>query len=256
MLRTPRTLVVQSYKKDDVPLWIARCQQSVEHWANQNRFTYFLLGDELFDYNPTWFQQKIGDRKPILSDLARLLYIKEALDNFERVLWLDIDVLIFAPSQFLIAPTPYLFGEERWIQPHKKGWKIYKNACNAFCQFERGNPFLDFYIDTILRIIKRADPNYIAPQMIGPKLLSALHSAVTLPLTTHVGSASPWLIRELAGGKTDLLSKVCRSLGDTPCVALNLCHSLVQAPTSEESIVLAMDCLISYGALLSPKTVS
>ena len=183
----------------------------------------------------------------IRSDLARLLYTKESLKEYERVVWFDIDCLIFAPKLMTLREDLYLFGQERWIQPHqKKKWKIYKNACNAFFQFRKGNPFLDFYIDTAKKIIKKAHPDHIAPQMIGPKLLTALNNVVMLPLTTMVGSASPWLLEECANGGGPLLSRVAQSIHTEPCAALNLCNTLIE---DEDSLQQSIDFLKKYGGI-------
>lgn len=241
-----RTLVFQSYKQH-LPVWLRFCQQSVQLWSTSSGYDYALIGDNIFNFNPSWFDRKVHDRLPIRSDLARLLYTKAALKHYERVVWMDIDCFIFAPEQFVLQNTPYLFGHERWIQPHpKKGWKIYKNVCNAFFQFQRNNTFLDFYIESAQKMIQRVDKNHIAPQMIGPKLLTALHNIVQLPTTTMVGSASPWLIQECASGEGPLLKQVENSIHQAPCVAFNLCSSLFE---EEKTLRLAIRFLQEYGPI-------
>ena len=222
------------------------CQQSVQSWTQAHGYTYRFVGDEIFSRNPPWFNQKMRNRLPIKSDLARLLYSKEALAQYDRVVWFDIDCFVFAPEVLTLRDTPYLFGQERWIQPHKKGWKIYKNVCNAFFQFSHDNAFLDFYIDTAQRLSKNIDSKHIAPQFIGPKLLSALHSAITLPVSTMVGSASPWLMKECAEEKTMLLNRVAQSIATDPCGALNLSNSLIDNSASTEK---AIRFLTHHGAI-------
>lgn len=236
------TLVVQSYKSK-FPIWLRKCQESVRNWAKIHGFDYVFIDDAIFSRNPDWFNRKVHNRLPIKSDLARLLYMKERLLDYPRVIWLDIDTFVFAPHHFILNESPYLFGEERWIQPHKKSWRIYKNACNAFCQFQRGNAFLNFYIDTAQRMIKEIDPNHIAPQIIGPKLLTALHRAITLPLTPMVGSASPWLIQECAQQKSRLLNRIAHTLRHQPCAALNMCASLAE---DEPILEAAMTYLLRF----------
>ena len=186
------------------------------------------------------------------SDLARLLYTQSALHQYDRVVWMDIDCFIFAPEYLILQDEPYTFGQERWIQPHpKKGWKIYNNVCNAFFQFQRNNPFLLFYIETAKKMIHRVDKKYIAPQMIGPKLLTALHNIVQLSTTTMVGSASPWLVQECAQGGGPLVQKVEQSIHQVPCSALNLCNSLVE---EESTLLSAMAYLKDHGPIGSQKT--
>jgi len=240
-----QTLVFQSYR-EKMPQWMRLCQRSVQDWTQSQGYDYRYIGDEIFSRNPPWFNQKMDNRLPIKSDLARLLYAKEALKEYSRVVWFDIDCFIFAPTHVSLHHCPYLFGQERWIQPHKKGWKIYKNVCNAFFQFSQDNAFLDFYIDTAIRLGQNIDATCIAPQFIGPKLLSALHSAVTLPISTMVGSASPWLLTECAQNKTYLLKRIAQSIKKEPCGALNLSNSLIEDPMHIERAMLFLD---RYGAI-------
>jgi hypothetical protein len=227
------TLVYQSFREYNIPSWIQSCLDSVKNWAILKGFDYHKSGDEFFDDIPVWFRAKVGTRMPILSDWARLFYAQNALHSYQRVIWLDADVFLFAPHAFQLPDESYAFGHERWVQPHKKGlrygWKIYKNVCNAFCLFQRGNSFLDFYLHACERTIHRVHPDFIAPQIIGPKFLSAIHHSFQLPLTQQLGSASPYLISDLA--HHDISDKsayhAMRTHLDTPCVALNLCHSLL-----------------------------
>ena len=244
------TLVFQSYKQK-LPYWLHLCQQSVQSWSANHRYDYAFLGDDIFHFNPPWFDIKVHDRLPIRSDLSRLLYTQSALHQYERVVWMDIDCFVFAPDHLILKNEPYTFGQERWIQPHpKKGWKIYNNVCNAFFQFQRKNPFLLFYIETAKKMIQRVDKNHIAPQMIGPKLLTALHNIAQLSTTTMIGSASPWLIQECAQGGGPLVQHVEKSIVKTPCAALNLCNSLFE---EEGTLLKAMAYLKEYGPIGSKK---
>jgi hypothetical protein len=253
-----KTLVYQSFRRERVPSWVEICLKSVSEWASMSGFDYHLIGDEIFDLNPSGFNEKVKERGPIKSDLARLKYAQRALSAYERVIWLDADALIFHPERFVIDEEPSsLFGRERWVQPHRKGvrygWKIYKNVCNALCVFKRGDPTLAFYAQTAEKIILRADPQYIAPQMIGPKLLTALHSIAHLEVTDLLGSASPHVLSDLSRGDGGALSALRDALEGTSCVALNLCGSLSDAPSYEgevitiETIERAIERLLSVG---------
>ena len=173
------------------------------------------------------------------------------------MIWLDADTLIFNPHAFTLPQGQFGFGQERWVQPvaaksnhhtQRRKWKIYRSACNALCYFEKDNPFLDFYIYTCQSIIRRVDPNHIAPQMIGPKLLTALHTIAQFPLTTSIGSASPHLIVDLSMGEGEAINKHRQDvLNGQPEAGLNLCHSLIDSPTyrdvlmSENHLLTAVD---------------
>jgi hypothetical protein len=109
------------------------------------------------------------------------------------------------------------------------GWRTFSNLCNAMCAFERGSPVLPFYLYASLDMIRRVDPEHIAPQMIGPKLLTALGNLTTLPSTHLLGSASPHLLADLARGEGEALSYLIKERERSPqeqSAALNLCASL------------------------------
>lgn len=245
--QTSSTLVFQSHHslEDD---WLKRCVESVKSWSQLQGFDYQWMGDEFFEINPHWFNEKVRGRGPILSDLARLRYSQRMLKSYTRVIWFDADIFLFKPLEFLIPSQSYLLGRECWVQPHKKGlrfgWKVYRNLCNAFLMFERENPLLDYYLHACERIIQHADPNWIAPQMIGPKFLTALNSISPLYFTDQIGSASPHLLRDLAQFSTgenqhDLpaLEQMRQTLGHIQCCGLNLCGSLVGHPAYDSTLI-------------------
>jgi len=85
---------------------------------------------------------------------------------------------------------------------------------------------LPFLTETVASIIRRADPDNIAPQMVGPKLLTALHSLYEFDLLPNVGAVSQEVARDISsrGGPalTMLLDKT-----PVPLQAVNLCSSLM-----------------------------
>ena len=235
---TQSTLLFQSFHAGPRPAWLKLCLESAEQLAAQRGWAYEFVGDELFDLLPPWFANKVRGRGPILSDLARLLASRDRLREYDRVIWLDADVLIFAPQHFTLPQGSFGFGRERWVQPKDKGsrWRVHRNVCNALCYFERDNPFLEFYIYTCQSTIRRADSDYIAPQMIGPKLLTALHNLSNFPLTECVGSASPDLLIDIMMNGGSALDRYLNrpeqtvTEGHQNCdieAGLNLCHSLI-----------------------------
>ena len=211
-----KTLVLQSAQPQRAQ-WLDTCLTSVESWAAQANYSYRFIGDELFDQVPDWYMRKVAGRMPIASDLGRLLWIKNLLDEGEAdtVIWLDADVLVFAPALLKIAPvSSCVFGQELWIQKNlskgsaksgekprrqKGNWQARKNVHNALAAFRKGCPVLPFLIEVIQRMMRRVDANFIAPQMMGPKLLSNLHNLADFELMPSVGALSPDVILDLAG---------------------------------------------------------
>ena len=231
---TVSTVVIQSYRTEAVPIWIETCMQSVRDWALRARFSYEFVGDEIFDLLPDDYRQVAAGRTPVLTDLGRLLLVRRALEGrFDRAIWVDADVLVFS-ADFLSVPGTmnYAFCREIWVQPNGRrpyALKCYRNVHNAFCFFERGNPFLDFYIHACERIVKAAAgqmPNQIA----GTKFLTAIHNMFGLPLLETVGMFSPLVVQDVAAGNGTAAACLRREIPG-PLAAANLCSSLFGGET-------------------------
>ena len=102
------TIIIQSYRTP-MPSWMRICQKTVQAWAQRNCYTYGFIGDDIFDNNAPWFNEKLIERLPMRSDLARLLAIKDYLKTYDRAIWLDIDTLIFAPDEFILVDEVWVF---------------------------------------------------------------------------------------------------------------------------------------------------
>ncbi|MEQ9568468.1 MAG: hypothetical protein RLN85_22090, partial [Pseudomonadales bacterium] len=175
-------------------------------------------------------------RKVILSDLARLKAIRALMsEGYERVVWLDADMLVFRPEQFKLPaigqlPEGYMLGREVWVQSradNPQKLQAYKKVHNAFLLFDHQNSFLDFYIDQAERMLLNAGLS-VPDQFVGPKLLTALHNVIQCPLMETVGMLSPAVILNLLteGHNTCALNLLIKR-SPAPLVAANLCGSSV-----------------------------
>jgi hypothetical protein len=220
------TVVFQSHSPRGVPAWIQTCLRSVRDWAAGCGHGYRCFGDEIFGRLPPGFRDKTAGRPSTQADLGRLLLARELLEEVERVIWLDADVLVFAPGGLdCDIPSPYAFGREIWVQEDSRGGlRAYRNVHNAVCLFERHNPFLEFYIHSAERLVTLNDGGF-PPQFIGPKFLTAQHNIMKLPLIETLGMASPLVLRDLAGGSGEALD-LQRAEQPRPLAAVNLCSSL------------------------------
>src|SRR4029079_13839139 len=93
-----QTLVIQSYRTRDVAAWISACLRSVQAWAAAAGYRYEFVDDRLFDYAPAWVRERCGKQLLPITDVARMYLLRERLAHgWDRVIWVDADVLVFAP---------------------------------------------------------------------------------------------------------------------------------------------------------------
>ena len=119
-------------------------------------------------------------------------------------------------------------------------WEVRKNIHNAFAAFPADCPVLPFLVDIILRMMRRVDADHIAPQMMGPKLLSNLHNLASFDYRADIGALSPEVLSTIAEGglgnagsaskngnaDRSALNALCLAQ-PRPLVAANLCASLL-----------------------------
>ncbi len=246
------TVVFQSFR-DTQSVGIRRCLASVEAWAASQGHAYRFLGDELFERVPDWFRERVaGDRLP-MSDLARLVVARELLDEgWDRVAWLDADVLVFDREGFSIdIAHDYAFCREVWL---RRGGAdkllVTEGLHNAVCVFSRGNPFLDFYIHACESIIRDAG-GPIRSHALGPDFLARMADVIGPRTLPDVGLFSPIVTAAIAkgGGRA---SKAYRKAFGNPLRCANLCLSFLDRESSgvtlsETMLDLAIDRLMESG---------
>jgi len=224
------TIVLQSQREDRLHGWQGACCASVEAWAGARGFTYRFEGDECFARIPAYLRRRFGDQPVVLMDLARLLWLREVLEEgYVRALWIDADVLLFRP--FAPAGAGDWLGREHWIQKRAGRLRTYPKVHNAFLQIDAGSSFLPFYIDRAAHLLERVDPP-VVPQFIGPKLLTAWHNLVPFNVEERIGMCSPLVMRDLLAVARDgdgaapapALERLLRGHAQSLC-GLNLCAS-------------------------------
>jgi hypothetical protein len=97
---------------------------------------------------------------------------------------------------------------------------------------------LPFLLHTVESLIRRVDADRISPQMVGPRLLNALHPLADFALLPQVGALSPAVVEDLVAGQgpaLDLLRKESR----VPLQAANVSAS-VNAPELAAAAVAAL----------------
>ncbi len=248
-----KTVVYQSYRTHNVPHWIFRCMQIVPLWAKRHGFEYRFYDDGFFNRVPAWFKQRVNNLILPMSDLARLLVAHELLEGgFERVVWIDADVLIFDIDRFRIdIPGSCAFCKEWWLGPNaEKKMQIYSRVNNAVLMFTRESSLLDFYIESAQAFV-RYKRSQIGHADIGTKFLSRLHALAHFPLLTNVGMISPWLLNDIAEGPGDLTDWYMQHASQ-PMFAANLCGSMLKGDVNAQKVDrVVQQLLTSRGAILN-----
>ena len=236
------TLIVQSHS-EVVPDWVLRCTTSVRTWAQGCGFDYCLMGDDFLALAPADVRAHCQSQPVVVTDVARLVWIKRSLERFKTVVWLDADFLIFAPERFVLLDSPYAVGREVWVQTDARGeLRSHKKVHNAFLMFRQGNVFLDFYLESALRLV-RANQGSFSPQFAGPKLLTALHNAVQLPVAETAGMLSPEVADAILTEQGKALTLFLERSDEKPS-GVNLCSSLRR---SEQTMNALVERLIQRG---------
>ena len=189
------TVVIQSHTLPLPRPWLAHCLETVRAWAEQNGFSYQFQGDSLFDLlAPYPFLGRYS--RVIQSDVARLLWMEQCLaDGYERVIWLDADMLVHCPEAFTVPSAAFSVGREVWVQetaPNR--YKAYVKVHNAWLHAGKGSVDLPFYRETALRLLARNSAG-VPAQFVGPKLLTAMHNIVGFGVNERAGMLSPEVAR-------------------------------------------------------------
>lgn len=224
-----KSLVIQSCSAAQYQGWQGRCIASVRRWAAAQGHDHQLLGDEIFALVPDWYLAKVRERRPIATDFARLVLAQQALAaGRPEVIWLDADTLVLGDDLRLEFTGTCAFGEEVWVQPREGRWQVRRNLHNAVAVFRPGCPVLPFLLHCVASLMQRVDPDHIAPQFVGPKLLQALQTFADFARLPQVGSLSPAVALDLQRGGGPALDLLCQTSQPLP-QALNLCASLLPA---------------------------
>lgn len=194
--------------------WLEICIASVKSWAHHSGFDHLWLDDELFAVLPERLYAKTCNQLVVASDLARLMHLQSALESgCDTVLWCDADTLVFAPDRFELMDVRYAVGREVWVQKSTARPaalpRAFVKVHNAFMMFRQGNAFLDFYCDSAARLLDAHTGPFVT-QFIGPKLLTALHNIVALPVMERAAVMSPGVATDLLAGGGNFLDVFCR----------------------------------------------
>ncbi len=223
-----KTIVLQSFRQVDVPSWLTRSMESVRAWAGAHNWEYQRIGDEFFRFAPPWVRQRCDGNIYTLTDVCRLAWLRHTLaDGYDRVVWADADILIFAPERLTVATrNGYAFAHELFLRVDTDGAvRPTIGINNALMVFEREQEVLDAYHAACLEVLRRLPPGPVPRTALGPTLLAALARESGLDTLAGVGLFTLAIMRQIAVGGGPLLALLAQ-LSPVPLGAANLCHFL------------------------------
>lgn len=211
--------------------WVDAAMASVERWAALHEAEYRLLHDpEFFGPVPEWVARKSTAWINPVTDLARLLVARELVRTYSTAIWVDADVVIWAPDH-LPLPTPRdaAFSSELWMERGPDGTlRFLDNVSNFVCAFSAQGPFLRAHIVDVLTTLREA-PEPMKLGVAGTALLTRRYDRGAFELITGVANFSPVLTEALAAGRTPDVEAFQRRLGGQ-LAAANLCLSHESRP--------------------------
>ena len=225
MTVTARTLIIQSYRTDDVPGWISRCLASVQAWAQAKGHDYRLTDDSAFSLCGEDYLARVGDNKRSITNLCRLELVRAAhRDGYEWAVWIDADVFVFDPAGFSVSGVDrYAFARETWVEfTGRARLRAFAAVNNSVFVCRGGEPDLDFLIAATRHVaMHRVIANNY---QLGGSLVRGLWKSLAFETLSDVGMFSNYVVLALARDVAELAQLQARLHG-APVHAANLCAS-------------------------------
>lgn len=147
---------------------------SVRRWTALWNFDYIFEDDKFFQRVPKWFEDKCVNHFYPKTDIARLYLMREWLLDYDRVVWLDADLLIFDPENFNVSEvSDYALSHEVFLH-YRKNITLGSSINNSLIVVTKGDPFLDTYISRSEETIRNTNEHMIERCSIGPTLLNQM----------------------------------------------------------------------------------
>ena len=232
-----RTLIIQSFRADVVPAWIARCLDSVQAWAALSGYDYRRAGDEMVDLCGAAYLAKFGDNIRAVANLGRLELVRNAHEEgYDLAAWVDADVFVFEPARLNLDQVARLaFARETWIAlgPDGRGYAT-EGVNNSVVACRRGEPDLEFLIAATRHVAAHrvVRDNF----QIGGDLIKGLRVSLDFEALGAFGMLNSHVVIALARGNAAICRKQAEFHGE-PIYAANLCASANYHPsaTAEEA---------------------
>jgi hypothetical protein len=194
----------------------------VRAWAERNGFAYRLLGDELFAGVPIEISLKAQSRLP-MADMGRLLWAERLLAEWDCVIWIDADVLVFDAENFVIdLGAPFLVCREVLMKNDagRKPRAVIGHNPSVLMLKREGSRFLANWLAEIRRHAARAEG--LGDADFGRETLRRIMKGDHDHVIATVGHFNAAVLKELHGHRGPVLGAMMKASG-VPLAAANLC---------------------------------
>ncbi|MBV9449440.1 MAG: hypothetical protein JO345_26455 [Streptosporangiaceae bacterium] len=204
--------------------------QSVRAWASRNGASYLLIADEEFlSRPPSWIREKSRPWINPLTDLARLEFAGDLLEQYEFAVWADSDVLILDQDRLALPrPEDAAFPRELWLDYDTASGALLKvsSISNYLCAFRRGGSFLSRYREDALDVLRRsAEP--LTHDIIGTSFLTSRYNEGDIEILSNLANFSPMVTQALLTDNTGIIAEYDKAL-DEEIYGVNLCMSFLR----------------------------
>lgn len=201
------TVIIQSFRRHDVPAWMERCMSSVRRWAQSRNYDYCFYGDEIRELCGREYLDRVGSNWRSITNLARLEATRLKLaEGYGRVIWLDADVFVFDQAGFeMQTDAGYAFSHEVYVVRNPDGSaRLVKRALhNAGFLFTPRQTDLDLFIQIIRHTVKT---RVISSNLqVGVQLIGGLADTLAISAMTSVAMFSSDVIKSIAGADVEFL---------------------------------------------------
>lgn len=195
------------------PGWVQRCVASVASLG----LPHEVLDDAFLDLAPPEVPR---DAVLPVTDVARLVLLRDRLASWDRVVWLDADVLVW--GRLALPDDPLAVCAEVWVTggPHGS-LRAVRFTCNAALSATSAAA-VDALLEDTLAAVRRGP---LGPRTLGPDLLTARQRTSPLPTIPGVGVLSPRVVADEPGAWAAQVAAE-----PVPLVAANLCGSMAGDP--------------------------
>jgi hypothetical protein len=194
-----KTLVIQSFRTRSVPAWIERCLDSAKRWAALRGYDYLCTDDRAFALCGDDYLARVNGNLRAIANLFRLELVRQAhRDGYERAVWIDADIFVFAPETFSIdGVARYAFARESWIEIIGPGtpsacWRATAGTNNSVLVCRRDEPDLEFLIAATRHVAlhREVRTNY----QVGGDLIKGLRASLDFEMLGSSGMFSNYIV--------------------------------------------------------------